>query len=168
MIKKILVGLLFVFIFLQFIRPSRNISEGKSPNHISNKYAVPANVATVLEKACYDCHSNNTIYPWYTNIQPVGLWMQNHVNEGKGELNLDEFLTYSPKKAHHKLEEVMEMVKEGEMPLESYTWIHKNAKLSQEEKVALTDWASATMKQIATENNLPADEKKEAKKEGQP
>jgi hypothetical protein len=160
MIKKILIGLLFIFIFLQFIRPARNISEGRSSNHISNKYAVPANVGTVLEKACYDCHSNNTVYPWYANIQPVGLWLDDHVKEGKGELNLDEFLTYSPKKAHHKLEEVIEMVKEGEMPLNSYTWIHKNAILSQDEKTALTDWADVTMKQIASENNLQPEVKK--------
>jgi hypothetical protein len=168
MIKKILVGLLFVFLFLQFIRPTRNISEGKSANHISNKYAVPENVATVIEKACNDCHSNNTVYPWYTNIQPIGLWMQNHVNEGKKEFNFDEFLTYSPKKAHHKLDEVIDQVKEGEMPLDSYTWIHKNAILSQEEKTALVDWADVTMKQIATENNLKPEPKKEKKEEGQP
>ena len=168
MIKKILLILLVALIAIQFFHPAPNKAAGAQPNFIGNKYPVPEEVNGILAKACYDCHSNNTRYPWYTNIQPVGLWMQNHVNEGKGELNLDEFLTYSPKKAHHKLEECIEMVKEGEMPLESYTWIHKNAKLSQEEKVALTDWASATMKQIATENNLPAEEKKEKKKEGQP
>jgi ligand-binding SRPBCC domain-containing protein len=86
--------------------------------------------------------------------------LDDHVKEGKGELNLDEFLTYSPKKAHHKLEEVIEMVKEGEMPLNSYTWIHKNAILSQDEKTALTDWADVTMKQIASENNLQPEVKK--------
>lgn len=155
MFKKILIGLLFVLIFLQFIRPERNISEGKSANHISNKYAVPENVDAILKKACNDCHSNNTVYPWYANVQPVGMWLADHVKEGKGELNFDEFLTYSPKKAHHKLEECIEMVKEGEMPLNSYTWIHKDANLTQDEKVAITDWASATMQRIATENNLP-------------
>lgn len=149
-----------MLLLLQFVRPTRNIAEGKSPNHISNKYAIPANVATVLEKACYDCHSNNTVYPWYTNIQPIGLWLQNHVNEGKGEMNFDEFLTYSPKKAHHKMEECIEMVKEGEMPLGSYTWIHKDANLTQEERSAITDWASAIMKQIEKENNLQPEEKK--------
>ena len=156
MFKKILIGLLFVLIFLQFIRPERNISEGKSANHISNKYAVPEYVDAILKIACNDCHSNNTVYPWYANVQPVGMWLADHVKEGKGELNFDEFLTYSPKKAHHKLEECIEMVKEGEMPLNSYTWIHKDANLTQDEKVAITDWASATMQRIATENNLPA------------
>jgi hypothetical protein len=156
MARKILIGLLVILVVLQFIRPEKNISAERSANHISNKYAVPANVEGIFKKACYDCHSNNTSYPWYANLQPVGLWLADHVKEGKGEMNFDEFLTYSPKKAHHKLEECIEMVKEGEMPLGSYTWIHKDAVLTQDEKVAITDWASATMQRIATENNLPS------------
>jgi hypothetical protein len=160
MIRKILLVLLVALLLIQFIRPTRNISEGKSDNHLTNKYTVPANVSGVLEKACYDCHSNNTVYPWYTNIQPVGLWLQNHVNEGKKELNFSEFLAYSPKKARHKMDEVIEMVKEGEMPLKSYTLIHKNADLSSEEKTALTDWAYALMVQIEKDNNLPPEQKK--------
>lgn len=154
MIRKILLGLLAILLILQFVRPSRNIAEGDQPNHISKKYAVPANVASILDKACNDCHSNNTRYPWYANIQPVGLWLQDHVKEGKGELNLDEFMTYSPKKAHHKMEEVIEMVKEKEMPLESYTWIHKDADLTDQERVELSTWADTLMKQIAAENNI--------------
>lgn len=154
MIRKILLGLLAILLILQFVRPSRNIAEGDQPNHISKKYAVPANVASILDKACNDCHSNNTRYPWYANIQPVGLWLQDHVKEGKGELNLDEFMTYSPKKAHHKMEEVIEMVKEKEMPLDSYTWIHKDADLTDQERVELSAWAETIMKQIAAENNI--------------
>jgi hypothetical protein len=73
----------------------------------------------------------------------VGFWLDDHIKDGKGELNFSEFLTYSPKKPAHKMEEVIDMVKEGDRPLESYTWIHTDAKLTQEEKVALTDWASA-------------------------
>jgi len=165
MIKKVAYILLAILIIIQFIRPARNISSAEQVNHISKKYTVPANVNTVLEKACNDCHSNNTIYPWYTNIQPVGFWMDDHVKDGKDELNLSEFLTYSPKKARHKMEEVVDVVKEGEMPLDSYTWIHTEAKLTQEEKSALTDWASALVTQITKENNLPPSEPKPAKKE---
>jgi len=165
MIKKVAYILLAILIIIQFIRPARNISSAEQVNHISKKYTVPANVNTVLEKACNDCHSNNTVYPWYTNIQPVGFWMDDHVKDGKDELNLSEFLTYSPKKARHKMEEVVDMVKEGEMPLDSYTWIHTEAKLTQEEKAALTDWASALVTQITKENNLPPSEPKPAKKE---
>jgi hypothetical protein len=160
MIKKIAYILLAALVIIQFIRPARNISTAASANHISKKYTVPANISSVLEKACYDCHSNNTVYPWYANVQPVGFWLDDHVNEGKGELNFDEFLTYPPKKARHKMEEVVDQVKEGEMPLDSYTWIHKNSILTQEEKSELTAWADNIAKQIATENNLPPSEPK--------
>ena len=107
-----------------------------------------------MDKACNDCHSNNTKYPWYATFQPVAWWLDHHVDEGKGEINFDEFLTYPAKKARHKMEEVNEMVKEGEMPLNSYTWIHKDAVLTQAEKLVLAEWAVATMKTIETENNL--------------
>jgi len=113
----------------------------------------------VLQRSCADCHSNNTVYPWYANVQPVAWWLADHVNEGKGELNFDEFLTYSPKKAHHKLEEVIDMIKEGEMPLGSYTWIHRNAILSPAQKEALTTWADGLMKEIAAANNLKPEAK---------
>lgn len=145
--KKILWGLLIVIIGIQFIRPARNEAAAIAANDISKFYHVPANVQNILQRACNDCHTNNTIYPWYTNIQPVGWWMQDHVNEGKRELNFSEFGTYAPKKQDHKMEEVIEMVEHNEMPLDSYTWMHGDAKLSTEEKTALIAWA----KQIRTE-----------------
>ena len=98
--KKIGLGLLVVLVVIQFIRPTRNISTSESPNEISKFYDVPAEVHAVLKKSCYDCHSNNTVYPWYTNLQPVGLWLQSHVNDAKGELNFSEFGTYNQKKAN--------------------------------------------------------------------
>lgn len=140
--KKILYGLLAVLVIMQFIRPERNVSEIPSANDIRVQYPMPANVESILKRACYDCHSNNTSYPWYTNIQPIGWWMQHHVDEGLEELNFSEFATYSPKKADHKLDEVIEMVEEKEMPLESYTWIHKDAVLSADEIATVKEWAS--------------------------
>lgn len=165
MIKKIAYVLLVALVVMQFIRPARNISTTESTNHINKKYTVPANVNGILEKACYDCHSNNTVYPWYFNIQPVGYWMNDHINEGKDELNFSEFLAYSPKKARHKMEKVIEEVKEGGMPLDSYTWIHREAMLTKDEKTELLAWANALSKQIATENNLPPVEEKEPRRE---
>lgn len=148
MIKKILIGLLVVLVVIQFIRPERNVSEIPSQNDIRVHYSVPANVESILKRACYDCHSNNTNYPWYANIQPVLWWLQDHIEEGKEELNFSEFATYSPKKADHKLDEVIEMVEEEEMPLESYTYIHKDAVLSSSEKKLLMDWAADLRKMI--------------------
>lgn len=148
MLRKILIGLLVVLVIIQFIRPERNVASAMSANDISTKYTVPDDVNKVLQKACNDCHSNNTVYPWYSNIQPVGWWLQNHVNEGKEELNFSEFASYKNKKAAHKLEEVVELVEEGEMPLESYTIVHKEAKLTNEEKATLVAWAKALHQQI--------------------
>lgn len=148
MLKKVLIGLLIILVIMQFIRSERNISATAGPNDIRVSNPVPANVLSVLKRACFDCHSNNTNYPWYTNIQPVGWWMQHHVDEGKEELNFSEFATYSAKKAAHKLEETAEMVEEKEMPLESYTWIHKNAKLTQDEIKLVADWAMSLKAQI--------------------
>ena len=139
--KRILLLLLIGFIVIQFFRPEKNISAGEQPNAIAKFYPVPENVHSILSKACNDCHSNNTKYPWYNNIQPVAWWMADHVDEGKRELNFDEFGSYSLRKQYKKLEETNEMVKENKMPLDSYTWIHGDARLTNEEKLAISTWA---------------------------
>ena len=119
--KKIILGIAVLLVVIQFFRPEKNSSSTPSTNNIAKKYNTSNEVKVILDKACNDCHSNNTKYPWYSNFQPVAWWLDHHVDEGKGEINFDEFLTYPPKKARHKMEEVNEMVKEGEMPLNSYT-----------------------------------------------
>jgi len=139
--KKIGIGLLVALIVLQFIRPTRNLAEPFiTKNDISKTYAISERVHQILVKKCYDCHSNNTEYPWYTNIQPVGLWMQHHVNEGKEELNFSEFGTYAERKANHKFEEISDAVNEGWMPLDSYVWIHKDAEITQEDRDLINAW----------------------------
>jgi len=158
--KKIIYSILALLVLIQFIRPDKNLSVTKSTNDITHNYQIPANIQETLKSACFDCHSNNTKYPWYSHVQPVGWWLQYHVNEGKEHLNFSEFLSYTPKKAHHKMEEVAETVSEGEMPLNSYTWMHKNARLSAEQRKALKDWANETMSNIAIANNLASDLKK--------
>ena len=152
--KKIILGIAVLLVVIQFFRPEKNSSSAPSEINIAKKYNTSNEVKVILDKACNDCHSNNTKYPWYSNFQPVAWWLDHHVDEGKGEINFDEFLTYPPKKARHKMEEVNEMVKEGEMPLNSYTWVHKEAVLTQAEKLILAEWAVATMKTIESENNL--------------
>jgi DNA replicative helicase MCM subunit Mcm2 (Cdc46/Mcm family) len=145
MFKKIMLFLLAALIGIQFFHPKKNKAEGVQANYIGNKYAVPADVKTILDKACLDCHSNNTHYPWYANIQPVHWWLDKHINEGRKHINYDEYTSRPLRYQYHKMEETIEMVKEGEMPLNSYTWTHKDAKLSQEEKVKITSWAQSVM-----------------------
>src|SRR5215510_6161257 len=91
MFKRILLVLLVILIIIQFIHPARNISKSEQPNNIASTYQVPDSVKRILDKACMDCHSNNTRYLWYFKIQPVDWWLTNHINEGKRELNFDEF-----------------------------------------------------------------------------
>lgn len=145
MLKKILLVLLFVLVVIQFIHPKKNKSEGPQPNYIGNSFVIPADVKSILAKACNDCHSNNTKYPWYANFQPLHWWLEKHIKNGKKHLNYDEYTNKSAYYQFHKMEETIEMVKEGEMPLNSYTWTHKDAKLTEEEKSKLTNWANSIM-----------------------
>ena len=145
MIKKILLVLLAALLILQLFHPKKNKSEGPQPNYIGNVYDVPDDVKAILSKACNDCHSNNTVYPWYSKVQPVDWWMNRHIVDGKKHLNFDEYSNKTAFSQFHKMEETIEMIKEGEMPLNSYTWIHKDAKLTAEEKAKVIDWAGSVM-----------------------
>ena len=143
--KKVLIVLLVLFIIIQFFRPEKNVQTTISSNDIVAHMAVPVNVQNILYKACYDCHSNNTTYPWYAEVQPAAWWLDDHIKEGKKELNFNEFASFRLRRQFHKLEEITEVVKSKEMPLESYTVIHSDADLTQEERETLVSWAGATM-----------------------
>jgi len=149
--KTTLVVLLVVLVLMQFYRPAKNEGAIDTPTDISVAYAVPEDVMNVLHKACYDCHSNHTEYPWYNNIQPVALWLADHVKEGKEELNFSEFGTFKTKRKLKKLKEIVHEVEEGDMPLSSYTLIHNEAKLTPQEKQMLIDWAKALTQKISME-----------------
>ena len=144
--RIILLSLLAAVALMQLIRPSRNRNNNQSPaDDITKVYSMPANVQKVLKIACYDCHSNNTQYPWYTNIQPVGWWMAHHVNEGKEELNFNEYGSYSPKRQRNKLKRIRDEVEEDKMPLGSYTIIHTDARLTAQQKDLLIKWIDSTL-----------------------
>jgi hypothetical protein len=155
MLKKILLVLLTAFIIIQFFRPQNNMATGVQVNHISKLYPYPDSVQAILAKACNDCHSNNTHYPWYNNIQPAAWWLNNHVKDGKRHFNIDEFAGYRIARQYKKLEECIEEVKEGEMPLSSYTLIHKEAILTDAEKQTLFSWCEAIRDSIKAK--YPAD-----------
>jgi hypothetical protein len=147
MFKKILKRtfqiLLLAFIVIQFIRPAKNKAEGISNNDITKIYPVPADVQSILKTSCYDCHSNSTVYPWYAQVQPVAWWLNSHIKKGKKDLNFSEFKTYSIRKQYRKLEEINDLVKKGAMPLDSYLWIHTDAKLTDQQKLILAGWVTA-------------------------
>ena len=148
MLKKIGLGILIVIVLLQFIPTKKNQTSIVSANSIERKYNTPENVQAILKKACFDCHSNNTVYPWYSHIQPIGFWLNNHINEGKEELNFTEFNSYENKKARKKMEKVISSQEKGWMPLSSYTLIHKDAILSSDEKKTVIDWAKSVQVEL--------------------
>jgi len=155
MVKKILVFLVAVLVIIQFFHPKKNESVGLPANSIAAVFAVPDSVKKILAVSCNDCHSGHTVYPWYSKIQPVDWWLNNHINEGKKELDFDEFASYRPRRQYKKMEEIIKQVKEDEMPLNSYTWIHKDAILTADQKQALITWAE--MNRTLMEQKYPRD-----------
>lgn len=150
MARKILIGLFIILVAMQFVRPIRNESASMSANDIEKQYVVPENVKSILSRACRDCHSNNTVYPWYSQVQPGAWFMNNHVIDGKKHFNLSEFAAYEPKKADHKLDELVEELEGHGMPLESYLWLHADAKLTETETQEVITWANGIRKEIQT------------------
>jgi hypothetical protein len=138
--KKIILTLLLVFIAMQFIRPGRDTGTSDQQSDFIIQFNVPAKVAGILKTSCYDCHSNNTRYPWYANVQPFGWLLANHIKEGKRELNFSGFGSYPKRRQTSKLKAIAGSVKDGTMPLSSYTLIHGDAKLDDSEKQVLIDW----------------------------
>ncbi|MEJ6981251.1 heme-binding domain-containing protein [Pedobacter sp. P351] len=138
--KKILLTASAVFIIMQFFQPEKNNNERITGNDISRVYQVPVNVNAILRNSCYDCHSDSTRYPWYASIQPFAWWMNEHIKEGKSELNFNEFGTYSSRRQKSKIRAIEESVEDGSMPLASYTLIHQSAKLSKDEKRIIKEW----------------------------
>lgn len=142
--KKIGWTLLVALVAIQFYRPERNTAETGHLDTFLEETNPPEQVREILSGACYDCHSNQTTYPWYSQVAPVSFWLADHIDHGKGHLNFSEWSGYPADRKDHKLEEIVEEVKSGEMPLNSYTWVHGEARLSEEERQALVAWADRT------------------------
>ncbi len=143
------VGLAFVLglIVIQFFPVQQRTSLQKTQS-IIHLFPVPATVRGILETSCFDCHSNTTNYPWYMRVQPAGWFMANHINEGRGQLNFDEFGKYSGRRQVSKLKSIANSIQDGSMPLASYTFLHKNARLSQAQKTLLISWATKLKDQL--------------------
>ncbi len=133
-------GLLGILIILQFFQISKTNPPVIAEQDFLKIHKTSDEVAKVIRAACYDCHSHETKYPWYTNIVPLSWWINNHIKHGREELNFSVWATYSAKKADHKLEESTEKVSEKKMPLKSYTLTHSDAKLSDTQIKLLADY----------------------------
>ena len=141
---KILLGIIILFIAIQFIPRDHNKSTVVPVDDITTVYQVPDDVEAIFKNSCYDCHSNNSDYPLYARIQPIRFMMDGHVKQGKEELNFNEFGTYSKRKQSHKLRAIANSMTEGTMPLSSYLFIHHKAALTPTEKTLIIDWVKKT------------------------
>lgn len=144
MTKKILKisALLLILAFggIQLVRPERTNPASDPAKSLGAGGKLPAEVAAVLNRSCDDCHSNNTEWPWYSNVAPISWSIVDHVNEGREELNFSEWGAYSERRQARKLEEICEEVKEREMPHYQYVWLHRDAALSDAEIRLLCTW----------------------------
>jgi hypothetical protein len=148
LIRKILVILLITFLAIQFIRPSRNSGIAESNSDITHYVHTPDSILNILKKSCYDCHSNHTDYPWYVNINPVGLWLRYHVNNGKEAINFSDLSGFNKKKLDHRMGDIAEQVEKGEMPLTTYTFIHRYAIPDSGQIRMIKSWTIAARKEI--------------------
>lgn len=141
--NKIWLIVLGALILIQFIPYSKNSAPISGLQDINHAVPVSPAVKNILETSCYDCHSDSTHYYWYFNIQPIAWWLNNHIVEGKRELNFSIFNSYSSQRKHRKFQEIIEQVSSDEMPVSSYILIHNNAKLTSDQKLMLIEWAEA-------------------------
>ncbi len=151
-LKIIALVLVFGFVVIQFYRPDRTNLPVVQAETLEATTQVSENVAAILKRSCSDCHSNETIYPWYSNISPFSWLLADHIEEGRRELNYSVWNTYSAKKKRHKFEEICEQITSGEMPHNQYLWLHADAQLSEEDKKIVCDWAETEKAKIADLN----------------
>ena len=138
-LKYFSILLLLTLVVIQFIKPDKN-NDGYQSVALFEKEIVPTKeIAMILKNNCYDCHSDQTNYPWYNNISPINYWLEEHIEDGKRHFNVSAWEKYSARKKDHKLEELIEYVEQGEMPLDSYTWLHGD--LSNQDTQTLLQWA---------------------------
>lgn len=139
-VKIIALILLVGFVGIQFVPTDLNQSDTVPKTDFLLVNNTQEKISALLQESCYDCHSNNTEYPWYNKVQPVAWFLEDHINEGKEELNFNEWDAYSNRRKNSKLKSIISQVKDDEMPLASYTLIHKDAKLSNSEKTLIIDY----------------------------
>lgn len=158
--KKISVILLVTFILIQFFPIDKNNPAPTPQMDFLTIKNTPETTANLIRNGCYDCHSNETKYLWYSNVQPIAWFLQDHIEEGRKELNFSTFATYEPKRQAHKLAEAIEQIEKGEMPLDSYIIAHSEAKFSEAQKQEVIQYLKLVESDIRREHQLPDEVKK--------
>jgi hypothetical protein len=138
--KKILIGVVAVLVIMQFFRIDKTAPPHDPVTDILTMTGADTEMINLLKGACYDCHSYDSKYPWYTNVAPFSFLIKSHIKGGRQKLNFAEWASYDVDKRNHKLEESIEAIQDKYMPMKSYTWMHSEAKLTDEQKDKLTAW----------------------------
>lgn len=137
MIGWLAVLVVAIVLVIQVIPVERNVSTVPPGQSFEKTEKVPANVAAILKVSCYDCHSNNSRYPWYSELQPGAWFMAQHIKKGRDELNFDEFNNYSKRRKKAKIKSIISQIEKDEMPLKSYLLLHHDADLTPEQQKVL-------------------------------
>jgi hypothetical protein len=147
--KWVVIVVACLFILLQFKRPARTNPVSETSLSIEAHTQITPQVKEILDRSCRDCHSNNTEWPWYTNVAPVSWWITDHVNEGRKQVNLSEWGKLDKDRQDKKLRQICDEVQDGAMPLSSYLPLHPKAKLSEQDKKTLCDWTAAERERLS-------------------
>jgi hypothetical protein len=146
--KIAFVVLILAFVVIQFFRPERTTTEVYGENHIIKIMNVPDNVHRILKRSCFDCHSNHTIWPWYSNIAPVSWLVAQDVNNGRKKMNFSEWGKIPESKREARLQAICDQIKDDNMPLPKYLIIHRDAKLTPPDKDILCMWVESELKKL--------------------
>ena len=147
-LKWFAIAIVALLVVLQFIRPAKTNPATIEAQTLAAHVQVSAPVDAILDRACRDCHSNDTRWPWYSHVAPVSWYVIDHVNHGRSHLNFSEWGSFSKSDAEGMLKAICKEVKSGAMPLTSYTRMHRNAKLSPEDVQILCDWSTAETERL--------------------
>ncbi len=130
-----------LLVVAQFIPVTRTNPPVDAAQTISATTPIPPSVASILDRSCQDCHSSRTVWPWYSQVAPASWFLVHHVNEGRREMNVSDWGRYPARRKDRKLKEICEQVTSGKMPLQTYTFLHPQAKISGSDEKILCDWA---------------------------
>lgn len=142
-IKIVLIVIIALFVLIQLYRPERFTTSDITPDHITKLMNVPPNIESILKRSCFDCHSNHTVWPWYSNIAPVSWLLSYDVNRGRKMMNFSEWGKLSVSKRENKLAKICDKITDNEMPLPKYLILHPDAILSDSDKKILCNWADS-------------------------
>jgi len=148
-LKIITIIVVVLFLGIQVVRPARTNPAVDESQTIFARTQMTPSVAAILNRSCNDCHSNKTVWPWYTQLAPVSWWLSNHVNEGRHNLNYSEWGHLNADRQERKLRQICDQVQDGNMPLSSYLPMHPKARLSEEDKKTLCDWTEAERQRLS-------------------